>query len=196
VSFAAGQTLWTVEILSPKSGEAYRVGDTMTVQWVIHAPHFPTGVIPLISPDEGRRWLWMVSEMIEGNDPSVYNDSVGTYTWIVRDSLRWTGPGNPNISLVSQVCQVEIATPYDIDFEYGVSEVFSIQSPGSTSVLPGGRPASCLSMTGGREQSAADMFNLDGRSVCSAFSTYRTTGAYGLRIIRAGRAVNVLGIFR
>jgi hypothetical protein len=129
---AAAQLTDIITIFSPQGGETYRVGDTMTIRWRFNeGPRLPIGVLPLLSPDGGRTWLWMVSECIETDDPTFYQDSVGTMNFVIPDSLKWSGPGNPNICVIAEQVVININLPYDSDLGDYYTEPFSI-TPQST----------------------------------------------------------------
>jgi hypothetical protein len=127
IAISAAQTPSPIEIVSPKAGEIYHVGDTVKVQWIIHGTRMPIAVLPLLSPDEGLFWLQLTTDGIRANNTTAYHDSVGTVYWVVTDTMLWTAVGRVKVCTVSENCQINIYLPYDEDMGSFLTGSFSIR---------------------------------------------------------------------
>jgi hypothetical protein len=180
----------SIEVTAPLGGGTYHVGDTLRVDWVLHNGAEPGGgVVVLISPDDGRDWVVIVPRTLEKNDPIYYsNDSVGTFTWVIQDSVLLYV--NHYISLVSDQVQVSVAAPYD--------EVFAPDYSGSFTILPSSAAVRMLSRPGDHSQdmkidlggNRVEVFSLSGRRLPPgegpAATRWKTGVAAGVHVVRLG----------
>jgi hypothetical protein len=177
----------TIEVLTPTLGQEYRIGDTLTVSWTFHAEQGPEGggVAVLVSPTEGRDWVRIVGELIANDDPVYYHDGIGTYRWVIVDSLRLYL--DVYLQLASETCRVMVGAPYDESFATGESELFAIRSSAATNAAALRPPLSDSRLADAAGGLVA--FGLDGRRVIleDASVRHRPSGtASGLRIVRPG----------
>jgi hypothetical protein len=127
IAISAAQTPSPIEMVSPKAGEIYHVGDTVKVQWVIHGERVPTAVLPLLTVDEGLFWLQLTTDGIRPTNTAAYHDSIGTVYWVVTDTMIWTGLGRVKVCTIAEKCQVNFYLPYDEDMGSFISGSFSIR---------------------------------------------------------------------
>jgi hypothetical protein len=126
-SFAWAQEPPAMEILSPQANQTYNVGDTMVIKWIAHGGGVPGDILPTISIDEGKTWIWLAHSPIKSYEPGIYKDTVGTYKWVVQDSMRSPDIGEPMVSIVFNACQVQVFAPYEGGtYGPGYSASFSI----------------------------------------------------------------------
>jgi hypothetical protein len=111
----AQPSVGTTEILSPKAGESYKIGDTVFFHWVIHSPWMTTGTLVQVSLNEGFTWYRASIDMIKV-DSVHYRDTVGTFYWKVPDSL--TSGEFPTIASPGSAL-IQISHPYNSEILTG-----------------------------------------------------------------------------
>jgi hypothetical protein len=154
------------EVVSPNAGQEFAIGSTMTVQWVMHNRALPGGGVMIqVSPDQGLTWFYINKTPLGNYDTMVYQDSIGTFTWTIVDSIKVYGMGY--VHLASATCYVEVTAPYDDSYLPATSNRFSIVTP-SQAVRPqvNGKRENHLLLKGvkGDRSFVVDVLSLNGRT--------------------------------
>jgi hypothetical protein len=180
----------SIQTIYPVGGEEFTVGSTLTVQWVMHNQAEPSGgVVVLFSPNGGRNWIVLVSETIASGDPDYYQDSIGTFTWVIPDSVRLYG--TTYLPCSSQECLVQVGAPYDEDFLASESDLFSVVPPVPTAVRPfrGGHNE----MSNRAGSGTVQAFALDGRALGVRVVERPAPHGVALPVARGIRAMRIRG---
>jgi hypothetical protein len=123
--FAQDATDSSIQLVSPTGGESFVVGETLTVTWVLRNGAIPNGGVAVgLSPNEGQNWVVIVGNTIAADDPAYYKDSVGTFKWVILDSIKLYGRTYAKVR--GNTCQVMVGAPYDGIFVASYSNNFTI----------------------------------------------------------------------
>jgi hypothetical protein len=107
-------TCTKIVLLRPTAGETFKVGDTMRIKWVADYQKL-RGVRVMISPDNGINFspvdsindLHLLGEF---NADEIYIGNLGTYTWVVPESIVWE---EQLISLISNKVIMQMYADYN-----------------------------------------------------------------------------------
>jgi hypothetical protein len=170
VGQAYGQIDSGVEIVLPKKGTSLRLGDTLTMRWILHGSDTPNLVTLLLSTTSGLNWSAPLSGLpVCKTNPAAYTDSTGTLKWVIADTILMDD--NTYQSPVSDSCQIMVDAPYDLGYPTAVSGYFAIaRSSGIRNALRPADGKNSLAVLGGDVKSGPDgidakLFTLSGRSL-------------------------------
>jgi hypothetical protein len=109
-----------IRILKPNGSEQYRIGDTLTLKWVVDTAKAPNALIPSVSVSNGLSWLELIGDAnlaIKITDSKHYDGMTGEYKWVITDSIL-TDEFNQEtfsfikLSTVSSQCKMRIEEAY------------------------------------------------------------------------------------
>ncbi len=105
-----------INITSPNGGEAYSVGQTITITWQIETDKISGNVVFSFSPDNGvSRYEILSDKDIVPTNQDIYDGANGSVDWTIPDSL--STDYDPTISTISDQCKILALAPYEA-FEY------------------------------------------------------------------------------
>ncbi len=91
-----------INIQSPKGGDVFKVGDTLTVKWTIKSVENGIQAVDLLISPDGENWIYMKS----GGSFYPADPGFGTYKWKIKDTVSSIGV---KYALVNcKKCQIRI----------------------------------------------------------------------------------------
>lgn len=100
------------------------VGQTLSVTWSIDRARLDAGVAVEVSIDDGRKWLELMSDPIENDDPRYGGTDTATFTWAIPESVFV--PGEGDVGLVSETVRVRVWSQYATGTPQDMSGRFAI----------------------------------------------------------------------
>lgn len=176
----------SIEVTAPVGGSTVYIGDTLTTTFIVHNNAEPGGGLVVgISIDSGLSWCMIITETLKVGDTKYYKDSIGTYKWLIPDSVMlYVGF---YLQLKNASCKIMVGAPYDevfaADFSAGY---FTIKKKTSSVKLPLQQSLSSRELSVDLNADNAEVFTIDGRKVFGPKSLTRSIGspASGIRVIR------------
>jgi hypothetical protein len=112
-----------IQLISPKGGESFRVGDSLRVKWRLCNAGVSAidAVDPMLSPDSGKTWCFMKVNSIPRGDKTF-----GNYAWKIPDSIQFQGQWFPLTNNSKCRVKVEQYTPFS-DSQRSIGNVFTIK---------------------------------------------------------------------
>jgi hypothetical protein len=109
-----------IAITSPKSGESFKLGDSMHVKWTVKDDaNAPDAVDLQISNDSGKTWIFIRT----GSIPNTSIKSWGDYAWVVNSPL----PSGLTVDLVGKPVRIRV-------MQYTTSDPKKIATSGTIAV--------------------------------------------------------------
>jgi len=117
-------------ILTPQEGDAFAIGQEMTIRWVIDPSRLKTGIAPYVSLDGGLSWISIAgAAQILPENTEYYSGDTGTFVWTVPDSV--TDDGGVSYELRSDNIMLKVYAQYEpgepVDI---VGPITEIRQPG------------------------------------------------------------------
>jgi hypothetical protein len=139
-SFDAGglPAVGVIVISSPKTGDAFTVGDEITFKWTADPDKTQTGVGIDLSFDGGITYHQITASVIKPGDTKYYSGNQGTYVWTIPEHVV---DGAEQIPTISNDCMVKIHAPYETDTPQDVVGPISIKAGATGIQTPGARAA-------------------------------------------------------
>ena len=160
-----------ITLLSPKGGEVYRAGDTVTIQWTTIQSQV-ADVDVLLSVDGGENW----TKLNATNSITIDNLSWGNYAWVV--------PGG----MASSYCLVRIRSYTDNNVYTDSPSVFTLAASGVTMARGARRYPATERWTAAAGQAmptGCTVVDIRGRAVTVVPAMGLSAGMYGLSMTRS-----------